>query len=74
VLAALDTFVAPALTPREQEVLRLLELGLRFKQIAAELGISEATTKGDARGLFRKLEVTSRAEAVFESRRRGLLL
>lgn len=73
VLAAIETLVRPALTRREEEVLRLLELGLRFKQVALELGISEATAKGYARDLFRKLAVTSRAEAVFEARRLGFL-
>lgn len=73
VLAAIETFVRPELTRREEEVLRLLELGLRFKQVALELGISEATAKGYARDLFRKLAVGSRAEAVFEARRLGVL-
>lgn len=73
VLAAIETPLQPELTRREEEVLRLLELGLRFKQVALELGISEATAKGYARDLFRKLAVTSRAEAVFEARRVGVL-
>ena len=65
--------LVPALTRRERELLGLLDEGLRFKQIGAALGISEATAKGYARSLFRKLDVTSRAEAVFEARRVGLL-
>jgi DNA-binding CsgD family transcriptional regulator len=73
VLAGIETLVVPELTRREEDVLRLLELGLRFKQVALELGISEATAKGYARDLFRKLAVTSRAEAVFEARRLGVL-
>ena len=51
----------------------LLESGLRFKQIARELSISEPTAKGYARDMFRKLGVSSRAEAVFEARRQGLI-
>ena len=54
-------------------MLPLLESGLRFKQIARELAISEPTAKGYARDMFRKLGVSSRAEAVFEARRQGLL-
>ncbi len=73
VRAALEPGTPPQLTRREEEVLRLLELGLRFKQVAHELDISEATAKGYARDLFRKLDVTSRAEAVFEARRRSIL-
>jgi len=63
----------PHLTRRERELLPLLETGLRFKQIAGELSISEPTAKGYARDMFRKLGVSSRAEAVFEARRQGLI-
>jgi DNA-binding CsgD family transcriptional regulator len=63
----------PHLRPRERDLLPLLESGLRFKQIARELSISEPTAKGYGRDLFRKLDVSSRAEAVFEARRLGLL-
>jgi DNA-binding NarL/FixJ family response regulator len=61
------------LTAREQELLESLEEGLRFKQVARRLGISEATAKTHARNLFRKLDATSRAEAVHTARERGLL-
>jgi DNA-binding NarL/FixJ family response regulator len=61
------------LTGQEAKVLVLLERGLRFKQIAARLGIAETTAKGYARQLFAKLDVHSRAEAVYEARRSGLL-
>jgi DNA-binding CsgD family transcriptional regulator len=63
---------AVALTARERELLQSLEEGLRFKQIARRLGISEATAKTHARNLFRKLDATSRAEAVHTARERGL--
>jgi DNA-binding CsgD family transcriptional regulator len=62
-----------ALTAREQELLESLEEGLRFKQVARRLAISEATAKTHARNLFRKLDATSRAEAVHAARGRGLL-
>jgi DNA-binding NarL/FixJ family response regulator len=64
---------AVALTARESELLDGLEEGLRFKQIARRLGISEATAKTHARNLFRKLDATSRAEAVHAAREHGLL-
>jgi DNA-binding CsgD family transcriptional regulator len=60
------------LTARERELLDGLEEGLRFKQIARRLGISEATAKTHARNLFRKLDATSRAEAVHAARERGV--
>jgi DNA-binding NarL/FixJ family response regulator len=60
-------------TTQESRLLLLLERGLRFKQIALEMSISESTAKGYARNLFAKLDVHSRAEAVYEARRRGVL-
>jgi DNA-binding NarL/FixJ family response regulator len=65
--------VVPQLTPQEARVLRLLERGLRFKQIASDLDITESTAKGHARNLFAKLDAHSRSEAVYEARRHGLL-
>jgi DNA-binding CsgD family transcriptional regulator len=64
---------APHLSPRELEVLTALEEGLRFKQIALALGISQATAKTHGRNLFRKLDATSRAEAVHVARTLGLV-
>lgn len=61
------------LTRRERELLIHLDRGLRFKQIAVRMGISETTVKGYARALFRKLGSHSRSEAVYEARSRGLL-
>lgn len=61
-----------ALTDRELEFLVRLEGGLRLKQIAIALGISEATAKTYARHVFRKLGASSRGEAVYEARRQGL--
>jgi DNA-binding NarL/FixJ family response regulator len=61
------------LTPRERELLSGLDEGLRFKQLARRLQISEATAKTHARNAFRKLGATSRAEAVHAARERGIL-
>ena len=54
----------PHLTPRQVEVLRLLEQGLSTKQIAAELHLSPETVRNHIRRLFRALGVNSRLEAV----------
>lgn len=62
-----------ALTPRELEVLRSLDEGLRIKQFAQELGISESTAKNHARNIFRKLGASSRTEALREARRQGII-
>ncbi len=55
---------APALSPRERAVVSLLAEGLASKQIAAHLGISEATVKGYLRQIYDKLGAADRAQAV----------
>ena len=62
-----------ALSAREHEVLRLIEKGLTYDEIAQVLGITWHTVTGYLRRVYRKLEVKSRSEAVFEARQRGLL-
>jgi PAS domain S-box-containing protein len=65
-----DTSIAPHphLTPRQVEVLRLLEQGRSTKQIAAELHLSTETVRNHVRRLFRALGVNSRIEAVAVAR------
>jgi PAS domain S-box-containing protein len=58
----------PQLTPRQVEVLRLLEQGRSTKQIAAELHLSVETVRNHIRRLFRALGVHSRLEAVAAAR------
>ena len=58
----------PHLTPRQVEVLRLLEQGRSTKQIAAELHVSTETVRNHIRRLFRALGVHSRLEAVAAAR------
>jgi NarL family two-component system response regulator YdfI len=61
------------LSGREQEVLELLAEGAANKEIAAQLHISERTVKAHVTGIFNKLGVNSRAEAVAVAIRGGLL-
>jgi len=65
-----DTSTAPPphLTPRQVEVLRLLEQGRSTKQIAAELHLSTETVRNHIRRLFRALGVNTRLEAVAAAR------
>ena len=64
-----DTPAAPPhLTPRQVEVLRLLEQGRSTKQIAAELHLSTETVRNHIRRLFQALGVNSRLEAVAAAR------
>jgi PAS domain S-box-containing protein len=51
-------------TPRQAEVLRLLEHGRSTDEIAAELHLSRETVRNHVRGLLRSLGVRSRLEAV----------
>jgi DNA-binding NarL/FixJ family response regulator len=61
------------LTRRERDVLRALEKGLTNRDVASLLGMSENTVKYHLRGLFTKLGVADRTEAVSLAMRRGLL-
>jgi PAS domain S-box-containing protein len=58
----------PHLTPRQVEVLRLLQEGRSTKQIAAELHLSPETVRKHIRNLFHALGVNSRLEAVAVAR------
>lgn len=62
------------LTPREREVLALLAEGLSNKAIAARLGISEHTAKFHVNAILGKLAVESRAEAIVQAARMGLVV
>jgi DNA-binding CsgD family transcriptional regulator len=70
---AVDESGGPGLTPREREVVRLMAAGLPNKGIARALGISENTVKFHVAGILTKLDVQSRAEAVMQAARRGLI-
>jgi two-component system nitrate/nitrite response regulator NarL len=64
---------APLLTAREIEVLTAIGDGLSNKAAARRLGISQHTVKFHLESLFRKLDATSRADAVHKGLRRGLI-
>lgn len=64
---------APRLTPRETDVLRLIAKGLSYARIADTLQMSPNTVPSYVKQIYRKLEVNSRGEAVFEALQLGLL-
>ena len=59
----------PQLTPREDEVLRLLAEGLPNKLIARRLEISEKTVKAHLTSIFQRIGVTDRTQAALWAHR-----
>ena len=70
--AAADS-VAVELTGREQDVLSLAALGYSNARIAEALGLTVHTVKSYMKDAMRKLDASSRLEAVVVARRAGLL-
>jgi LuxR family maltose regulon positive regulatory protein len=64
---------ATPLTERERAVLRLLPTRLSNQEIGRELYVSASTVRSQVQAIYRKLEVTSRAEAVARARHLRLL-
>lgn len=71
--AAPAAAAAPHLTPREMDVLQLIAKGLSYARIADTLSMSANTVPSYVKQIYRKLEVNSRGEAVFEAMQLGLL-
>jgi two-component system NarL family response regulator len=61
------------LTPREIDVLNLLVKGRSNKEISSALTVSEDTVKAHLKGLFSKLEVRDRTEAVISAIQHGIV-
>lgn len=62
-----------SLSGREIEVLNLIAQGKSNKEIGSRLFISEGTVKSHVKGIFAKMNVISRTEAVASATRRGLI-
>lgn len=52
------------LSPRERQILELLAHGCRATEVASELGLSPETVRTHVRNAMRKLEATTRVQAV----------
>ncbi len=61
------------LSPREQEVMRLLARGYAYKEIARRLSISIKTVETHASAVLRKLQLSSRHELTSWAARRRML-
>ena len=57
------------LTPAERRVLELLPTELKFKEIASQLWVSHSTVHSHVKGIYRKLEVHTRHDAVARARK-----
>jgi len=64
---------AERLTPREIELLELFSRGHSYKLASRALGISPLTVGNHVKSIYRKLQVHSRGEAVYEAVRRKQL-
>ena len=63
----------PALTGRERDVLQLVSKGCSVPETARALGISAHTAHGYVKDVYRKLAVSSRAEAALAANRLGIV-
>jgi DNA-binding NarL/FixJ family response regulator len=73
---ALEKLVTPpssVLTPKETELLNLLSRGYTYAEAADLMQVSLSTIQTHVRGIYSKLAVGSRAEAVFEAKAMGLI-
>jgi LuxR family maltose regulon positive regulatory protein len=71
---AADGVAPPAsMTAAELRILRFLPTHLSFREIAERTHVSANTVKSQANAIYRKLDVSSRSEAVACARRCGLL-
>lgn len=61
------------LSPREREVLTLIAKGMRMPEVAEMLGITRNTTAGYIKSVYRKLGVSTRAEAALKAANLGLV-
>ncbi|MEP9357715.1 response regulator transcription factor [Sphingomonas sp. KR3-1] len=71
-IAAAEPMASP-LSPREREALELITKGFSYDEIAELMLVSRNTVMTFVRRIYQKLEVTSKAEAIFEARNHGIL-
>lgn len=61
------------LTRREQDILEMIAKGFSYTETSKICGIAPATVHSHLKSIYRKLEVHSKTEAVYEARRRSLI-
>jgi DNA-binding NarL/FixJ family response regulator len=65
--------VAQVLSPRETEIVRMVAVGLRNKEIASRLFIGEGTVKSHLHSIYEKLSVHGRVELTLYAQERGII-
>jgi LuxR family maltose regulon positive regulatory protein len=70
-IEALST--SASISPREQEVLHMISLGYSNCELAQKLSISESTVKTHLSNIYKKLDVTSRVQAVASAKELGVI-
>jgi DNA-binding NarL/FixJ family response regulator len=63
----------PPLSAREHEILSLIAKGFRVPEVAELLKIADRTVTTHVQHIYRKLEVSSRSEAIYEAVNLGLI-
>jgi len=61
------------LSSRERETLVLIAKGYKLPEVAEQLGVTRNTAAGFIKSIYRKLNISSRAEATLEAARMGLV-
>jgi len=61
------------LSDRETEILKMLSLGLNYKDVAEDLFLSPHTVKTHIKNIYSKLHVKNRAEAIYKAIKKNLI-
>jgi two-component system NarL family response regulator len=61
------------LTPREKEILKCIEAGLAYKEVADNLFISPNTVHSHIKRIYEKLHARNRREALLTARKKGII-
>ncbi len=61
------------LSDRETEILKMLSLGLNYKDVAEDLFLSPHTVKTHIKNIYAKLHVKNRAEAIYKAIKKNLI-
>lgn len=61
------------LSPREQQTLLLIAKGYKLADVAQHMGVTRNTAAGNVKSIYRKLKISTRAEAALEAARMGLI-